>query len=962
MKFSRSARLLALASVIFVLLLFPAVRASAAFPTPSLGDVDKIIQQIVEVQLERITLVYLSDQRSKDLLSTLLKSFPKNLKKNFRANITGAYRKVLLGNFDAKLFELNLDVTKLVGQSPELTELLLQTAEATPFPLDLAFSSGLKKLGEMASFQMAQRASDAGNPAAANLCTRIQNRLKTLESEGSKDQYEVVKAIYASKKLSEIPIWWYDDAQYDVGYVTHGENPPAPTQKGRKNWTVLIFLNADNDLETSGMKDLNEMECIGSDENMNIVVQIDRQKGSRGDTVEDGNWIGTRRYEVTKDRTKKIASKLVMNLDERDMGNRKELAEFLQWGVETYPADHFVAVVWNHGAGWKGISLDDQSGKMLNIPDVLWAFQQAVPSLQKVNPKHPRFDILDFDACLMGMIEIAYELRNVTDFLLASEQTEPGQGMPYQGTLRPIKEDPSVTPRQLAKLMTSAYVKSYAAGGSQTTRRFGGAPVTKSAYDLSRISPLVELVNKLGASLSANHSAYTRLLVDEFGQFAKVRRYSDESFVDLVDFSMKLAQLADLPEETRGICKEILTLIGYPKLDDRLSQPVVIKRRTPGAVVWGYNGWKTPPKEMRPSSTEIYHSRFARTPLAGPDDKGDYSCVIGPFTVVLDPVAKRREYVKEINFKIQYQDGKTSPDMTERRGREYTLVTQFPPTSPLIAEGHTQGMGNSFGMSIYYPYCLEFQSSYKMLQFAKETSWASFISRVPQYQAGSKLLVTGGLVEDIPSLRPLLKVFKQLGVRPDILWDPKVFGYRFPEILAGYKDGLVITDSVSVNSFGRTAPSSDDLIGYLEAGGRLFIAAQSIEQQNSNTRLLEEFFKFKYVEDDRELPRLTFADKEGKIREFGLNGEDSVPSANDVTVMECAAPAEPFVKTADGRGAGISVTGANYRGVYLGFRFEAIDGEENRSKLIEKVFDFLVPGLIPHAASTSTSTPTPESR
>ncbi|NCO19220.1 MAG: hypothetical protein GW900_04075, partial [Gammaproteobacteria bacterium] len=185
MKFSRSARLLALASVIFVLLLFPAVRASAAFPTPSLGDVDKIIQQIVEVQLERITLVYLSDQRSKDLLSTLLKSFPKNLKKNFRANITGAYRKVLLGNFDAKLFELNLDVTKLVGQSPELTELLLQTAEATPFPLDLAFSSGLKKLGEMASFQMAQRASDAGNPAAANLCTRIQNRLKTLESEGS---------------------------------------------------------------------------------------------------------------------------------------------------------------------------------------------------------------------------------------------------------------------------------------------------------------------------------------------------------------------------------------------------------------------------------------------------------------------------------------------------------------------------------------------------------------------------------------------------------------------------------------------------------------------------------------------------------------------------------------------------------------------------------------------------------
>jgi hypothetical protein len=954
------------------LLLTAGPLASAPATDPAAGggttaDLAGLTAQILEVQLKKVTLNWLADPRSKALLNDLLKTFPDPLKKNFRANITGAYRKVLLGNFDAKLAELNQDLARLAGVSAELTTALLETVEATPFPLGAGFAPSLKRIDEILAFQMAQRgAEERGGATAAALHERVQKLRQRLESEADRDPYPAVQALYAKKELREIPIWWYDDAQHDVGYITQGEQPAAPGTRGRKKWTVLVFLNADNDLEASGLADLNEMEQIGSDEHLNIVVQIDRQKGARGDTIADGNWIGTRRYEVVKDRTKKIASKLVMNLGERDMGDRKELAGFLQWGVETYPADRYVVVIWNHGAGWKGISSDDDSGRMMSVPDVLWACRQALPSLAKVNPRHPKFDIIDFDACLMGMLEVAYELRDVTDFLLASEETEPGQGMPYQDTLRPLKDDPTITPRQLAKAMISAYVKSYATGGSQTTRRIKGASVTKAAYDLSRIEPLADLVGRLGASLSTNHAAYTRMLVDEYGVFARIRRYNDDSFVDLHDFVQKLLTIERLPAETRTIGEAIIALLGYPRLEDRLAQPIVIARRSPGLVIWGYNGWKTPPKEIRPPKTTIYHSRFCATPLTGPDDQGEYTCRIGPFTTVVDPVAKQREFVREINFYILTPDGKKGPDLTARTGREYTLVTQFPAHSPLVAEGHTQGMGNSYGISIYYPYCLEFRTAYKTLQFAKDTAWDEFISRIPKYEASSNLLLTGGMVEDIPSLLPVLKACKTLGLRPDILWDPKVFGYRFPEILAHYRNGVVLTDSVSVNSFGQVAPSADDLIGYLEAGGRVLIAAQSIEQQNTNTRLLEEFFKFRYIEDDKELPPMTFTDATGKSRPILLNGEESVPTARDVTIMECAPPAELFVKTADGRGAGIAIAQAGageapYRGVFLGFRFEAITGEDTRAQLLAAALRFLDPALVPapRPAARPTTTPVP---
>lgn len=116
-----------------------------------------------------------------------------------------------------------------------------------------------------------------------------------------------------------------------------------------KRWTILIFLAADNDLDTRATKDLHEMEAVGSTDAVDVVVQVDRygdgNSGSalRGKIVRDPDW-------------KKYDSHFVSplkDIGETNTGDPQTLRSFIEWGVLTYPAEHYALIIWNHGSGWK---------------------------------------------------------------------------------------------------------------------------------------------------------------------------------------------------------------------------------------------------------------------------------------------------------------------------------------------------------------------------------------------------------------------------------------------------------------------------------------------------------------------------------------------------------------------------------------------------------------------------------
>jgi hypothetical protein len=148
----------------------------------------------------------------------------------------------------------------------------------------------------------------------------------------------------------------------------------------------------------------------------------------------------------------------VQEIAKTDMGDYKHLVEFATWAKTNYPAKRYMLVVWNHGAGWiksrglgdKGISYDDQTGHHITTPQL----GTALKAIGKV-------DVYGSDACLMQMPEVDYEIKDYADYIVGSEETEPGDGYTYNLLLGPLVDKPAMGGEELGKLAVNAYADHY---------------------------------------------------------------------------------------------------------------------------------------------------------------------------------------------------------------------------------------------------------------------------------------------------------------------------------------------------------------------------------------------------------------------------------------------------------------------------------------------------------------------
>jgi len=236
---------------------------------------------------------------------------------------------------------------------------------------------------------------------------------------------------------------------------------------GMANWTIMVYVNAKNNLEKFGLSDVNEMEKIGSTDKVKIAVELGRISGY---DTSDGDWKGQRRYIIQKDNdTKRVTSPILQEIPKGDMGSWNHMVEFVKWAKEKAPAQHYMLVVWNHGSGWdkakasdiwiRGISYDDETGNHMSTPDL----GKALAALGKT-------DILAMDACLMQMAEVGYQVKDYTDYIVASEETEPGDGYTYDTFLGPLAAKPSMSALELSKVTAQAYTAHYAQAGQGATQ------------------------------------------------------------------------------------------------------------------------------------------------------------------------------------------------------------------------------------------------------------------------------------------------------------------------------------------------------------------------------------------------------------------------------------------------------------------------------------------------------------
>jgi hypothetical protein len=299
----------------------------------------------------------------------------------------------------------------------------------------------------------------------------------------------------------------------------------------------MVYLDADNDLESAGIDDINEMEMVGSTSEVNIVVQVDRvpysvlASSNQGytDDTSNGNWTTTRRYYVTQDfNPVLINSPLKIDLGELNMGDPQTLVDFASWAAINYPAKKYLLVIWNHGGGFKSpaytikdIAWDDTNGgDKITMPELEDALSMVSAQIGK------NIDIVGMDACFMAMTEVAYQIKDYADILVTSEESEPVGGWPYDTILSQLTSNPSLTSVQLATNIVDDYIFAYPI-----------TYVTQSAIDLSYMDTLAGQLSNLALEIMSDFSTpkYQYILAS-----ASSQHYGDYDFIDLYDFCDKL--------------------------------------------------------------------------------------------------------------------------------------------------------------------------------------------------------------------------------------------------------------------------------------------------------------------------------------------------------------------------------------------------------------------------------------
>jgi hypothetical protein len=302
-----------------------------------------------------------------------------------------------------------------------------------------------------------------------------------------------------------------------------------------REWLFMVYIAGQNNLHKFVKLNLKSMSEEGSSPNVHVIAQVD----------EAGKDEITRLY---------VGKKKIKILEEHEpteefiSGTQESLYRFVEWGIENFPAKKICLVLWNHGSGaidphmwdrnWffdrdsnvfnfnentgllelrpltkmgtvgdmvlnevsdkdRGIAFNEEHSVYLTNTDLT----EVIERIQDDLLGGREIDIIAFDACLMGMIEVACQINFSVKYMVASEEIVPGNGLPYNRILKKFS-GPLLSPEKLALVMTQAYADEY---------EDVFADFTLSALNLEKIYALKLAMNDVATVL-------LRLIDSEYGE------------------------------------------------------------------------------------------------------------------------------------------------------------------------------------------------------------------------------------------------------------------------------------------------------------------------------------------------------------------------------------------------------------------------------------------------------------
>jgi hypothetical protein len=327
------------------------------------------------------------------------------------------------------------------------------------------------------------------------------------------------------------------------------------------DWTVMVYCCADNDLDSEGVNDLNELEYAGSTDDVNMIYLLDRY--GVDDTKlyyvlndQNGDPSGDDMNIVSLDISDSARSWLAT---EEDMGNPQTIEDFVLWTMSKYPARHYLLSIWDHGSGifllcqeagiFKGECFDEHGGVPEEYID-LAELREVLKAAYQANGNR-KIDIVGHDVCVLGQVETHYQMEPYVAYAIASENYEPPDGWEYGYSFKDLIDNPSMAPAVLADKIVTYYGQRY---GSNSK-------VTQAAVDLSVLRfSLVPKINDFTDELCRNvHNE--RVGIETAWFHAERYNFSPPSAgedPELYHFAELIQANSSLPEELRNDAQSLL--------------------------------------------------------------------------------------------------------------------------------------------------------------------------------------------------------------------------------------------------------------------------------------------------------------------------------------------------------------------------------------------------------------------
>lgn len=316
------------------------------------------------------------------------------------------------------------------------------------------------------------------------------------------------------------------------------EEDILPEEQGNASdtYTLMLYMCA-SDLESEcgfATEDLNEIMYGYTAGNLNVIVQTGGTAEWQNTVVADDR---CQRYRVTEDGLELVDDSLGM----QNMADSATLTDFIQYCSSNYAADHYGLVLWDHGGGVVGGYGYDENfgGDSMSLTEMSRALGDA----------NVHLDMLGFDACLMANFETCLMAAPYADYLIASEEPEPGCGWYYTDWIGKLSENCGIPPKRYGRQIIDDYI----------TESGWDSP---SMYSTLGMFDLQQVTQKLLPALSQfSDDAVQQLSAGEYRRISQSRSntravyQSELDHIDLLDYAQhSQSETADQLEQAVSDC------------------------------------------------------------------------------------------------------------------------------------------------------------------------------------------------------------------------------------------------------------------------------------------------------------------------------------------------------------------------------------------------------------------------